>query len=528
MSKKGKRQTRSFIRAYQQKLNQGEIEDSSRILYDLIKTPFIENQNTLKGLSFINPDNLVSCTQQFLMMRVLDFEFIEQINLAFGRSNNEIKHPLPPLWRKRLEEKHAIKAKTFRNHLLWLQFLFYWFFIGYLSAYYEWFKNFFSAKNDQFKNHSYSFFYQLTKNNLPLKSSTNDYENNTIISWYAKRNDTSGNIFSNVILDKPLKINHHNVYGSNSLWPRIKGLWDIGGLLIWSVVFFVKGLVKFLQGNFVIPMMSREVMLAKLVQYTDRDHLPKRYLFHNSGFFFRPLWTYIAQNKGCQIILYYYSTSDLWLQTKEGDANRYNPYHIMTWPEYWIWNEHQLNFLNRFLTYDFKYKIVGPIWFSSTSTKSLKKLPEKGIAVFDIEPFRDSYQKKIWYPVDYYSYKLAKEFFQDLAEIANKNNINLFIKRKRFNKNAHKGYLKMLDNLSKQKNIYYIDPAIAAKTLIEHSLATITMSFSTTATIANLLNYPSVFYDPSEKTLQNDPAAHGVEIIHSKANLEKWILKHYK
>ena len=86
----------------------------------------------------------------------------------------------------------------------------------------------------------------------------------------------------------------------------------------------------------------------------------------------------------------------------------------------------------------------------------------------------------------------------------------------------------MLDDLSKQKYIYYIDPAIAAKTLIEHSLASITMSFSTTATIANLLNYPSVFYDPSAKTVQNDPAAHGIEIIHSKASLEKWILKHYK
>jgi len=524
MTKKRRDQKRAFIRAYQNKLKQGEIEDSSRILYDLIKTPFIEDQNILKGLPFINPDNLFSCTQQFLMMRVLDFEFIEQINLAFGRSNNEIKHPLPPLWRKRLEEKHAIKAKTFHNHLLWLQFLFYWFFIGYLSAYYEWFKNFFSAKNDQFKNHSYSFFYQLTKNNLPLKSSTNDYENNTIISWFAKRNDTSGNIFSNVILDKPLKINHHNVYGSNSPWPRIKEVWDIGGLLIWSVVFFFKGLVKFLQGNFVIPMMSREVMLAKCVQYTDRDRLPKRYLFHNSGFFFRPLWTYIAQNKGCQIILYYYSTSDLWLQTKEGDANRYNPYHIMTWPEYWIWNEYQLSFLNRFLTYDFKYKIVGPIWFSSTSIKSLKKLPKKGIAIFDIEPKRDSYEFKVYYPVNYYGYQLSKQFFLDLTYIAEKHNINLFIKRKRLNKLEHKGYEKLINIISNKSNIYLIDSGIAAKSLIEKSVSVITMPFSTPANIAHILGKPSVFYDPFNMTIPKDPAAHGLKIFTNKKELEAWII----
>ena len=83
----------------------------------------------------------------------------------------------------------------------------------------------------------------------------------------------------------------------------------------------------------------------------------------------------------------------------------------------------------------------------------------------------------------------------------------------------------MIDDLSKQKNIFYIDSSIAAKSLMEISTATITMSFSTTAIIANSLNYPSVFYDPSSKTLQNDPAAHGIKIIQNKEVLEKWMIK---
>ena len=87
MLKKKKRQKRAFIRAYQSKLKEDKIEDSSIILFDLINTPFINDQNELKGNSFILNENLYSCTQQFLMLRVLDFEFIEQINLAFGRSN---------------------------------------------------------------------------------------------------------------------------------------------------------------------------------------------------------------------------------------------------------------------------------------------------------------------------------------------------------------------------------------------------------------------------------------------------------
>lgn len=525
MLNKKKGQKRAFIRAYQNKLKEDKIEDSSIILFDLINTPFTNDQNELKGNSFILKESLYSCTQQFLMLRVLDFEFIEQINLAFGRPHKEIKHPLPLQWRKRLEEKHSIKALTFHNHLLWVKFLLYWFLVGHLSACYEWFKNILSFKNDQFKNQPYSYFHQLSKQNLPNEKNKGGYENNTIISWYAELSNRSENILTNVDIEQPIKINNKHVYGTKSPWPKLKSLNTFIRLIFWAVVFFFKSTIKLFQGQFIFPMMIREIMLAKLVHHLDSSRLPRRYFFHNSGFFFRPLWTYVAQNKGAQIILYYYSTSDLWLQTKKGDTNCYNPYHIMTWPEYWIWNEHQLNFLNRFLSYDFKYKIVGPIWFSSTSIESLKKLPKKGIAIFDIEPFRDSYQKKIWYPVDYYSFDLAKKFYGDLSEIASRNNINLFIKRKRFNENAHKGYLKLIDDLSKHKNIFHIDSSIAAKSLIEISSATITMSFSTTAIIANSLNYPSVFYDPTLKTVQNDPAAHGINIIQNKEVLEKWMIE---
>jgi len=174
---------------------------------------------------------------------------------------------------------------------------------------------------------------QLTKDNLPSEKNKGVYENNTIISWYAESSNRSENIFTNVDTDEPIKINNKHLYGTKSPWPRLKSLITLMRLVFWAVVFFFKSTIKLFQGQFVLPIMIREIMLAKLVYHLNSSHLPRRYFFHNSGFFFRPLWTYVAQNKGVQIILYYYSTSDLWLQTKKGDTNCYNPYHIMTWPD---------------------------------------------------------------------------------------------------------------------------------------------------------------------------------------------------
>ena len=522
-SKRIRSQKRQFIRSYNHLLKQGEEELTGKILYDLIDSLFVEKINSSPLLKFIKTQDLYSCSRQFLMTRVLDFEFIEQLTLALYHPQKEIKHPLPPMWRDRLEKCHGLRANTLTNRLLWLKFLVYWFSFGYLSAVFEWLKNSIALKNNSLKRKPYSYFIQLTKGNFPLLEKGIDDEN-TIISWFEKQNEKNESICSNVKLEKDFKLNKTTVFYSQSPWPRVHSLFELLSLASWALLFLFYGIYQLIRGNYISPMLTREIMLARLVNTTNAQELPKRYMFHNSGFFFRPLWTYIAERKGSRIILYYYSTSDLWIQTKKGDMNRYNPYQIMTWPEFWIWNEYQLDFLRSYLDYDFIYKIVGPMWFSSSSIACLNALPKRGVAIFDIEPKRDSYEYKVWNPVDYYCLSLSKSFFKDLSDIAKKHKVNLFIKRKRFNQLAHRGYLKFMNDLAKQAHIYIIDPDIAAKSLIEKSDGAITMPFSTPANIAKGLNKPSVFYDPIAKTIKGDPAAHGLEIISDKKNLEEWIL----
>ena len=526
-SKRIRSQKRQFIRSYNHLLKQGEEEVTGKILYDLIDSPFVEKINSSSLLRFIKTQDLYSCSRQFLMTRVLDFEFIEQLTLALYHPQKEIKHPLPPMWRDCLEKFHGVRANTLTNRLLWLKFLIYWFSVGYLSAVYEWLKNCTAFKNNSFKKKPYNFFIQLTKENMPLLEKGVDSEN-TIISWFVKHNENNESIFSNVKLENDFKVNETSVFFSKSPWPRVHSPLALLSLVGWCLLYYFFGIYQLIRGNYIFPMLTREIMLARLVKATNAKELPKRYMFHNSGFFFRPLWTYLAERKGSKIIHYYYSTSDLWIQTKKGDMNRYNPYQIMTWPTYWVWDQYQLSFLKKYLDYPFDFKIVGPTWFSSSSLSSLTKLPKKGIAIFDIEPFRDSYQYKIWYPVNFYGYTLSKQFFNDLNEIALKHKIHLFIKRKRNNKNSHKGYLKLLREFSKSPYMHYIEPNIAAKSLIEISHATITMPFSTPANIAFHLGKPTVYYDPIRKTVDNDPAARGIAIIRNKSELENWILNIYK
>jgi len=129
-SKRIRSQKRQFIRSYNHLLRQGEEEVTGKILYDLIDSPFVEKINSSPLLKFIKTQDLYSCSRQFLMMRVLDFEFIEQLTLALYHPQKEIKHPLPPVWRERLEKYHGLRANTLTNRLLWLKFLVYWFSLG--------------------------------------------------------------------------------------------------------------------------------------------------------------------------------------------------------------------------------------------------------------------------------------------------------------------------------------------------------------------------------------------------------------
>ncbi len=68
-----------------------------------------------------------------------------------------------------------------------------------------------------------------------------------------------------------------------------------------------------------------------------------------------------------------------------------------------------------------------------------------------------------------------------------------------------------------------VAPESAAVDVIDASIATISIPFTSTAFIARSLGKPSVYYDSSGLLDRSDEAAHGIPILQSKEELSLWL-----
>jgi polysaccharide biosynthesis PFTS motif protein len=64
--------------------------------------------------------------------------------------------------------------------------------------------------------------------------------------------------------------------------------------------------------------------------------------------------------------------------------------------------------------------------------------------------------------------------------------------------------------------------------IINNSSMVISMPFTSTALIAQELGKPTIFYDPSSRLFKDDPAAHGIQVISSVVDLEKWVVSNLR
>jgi polysaccharide biosynthesis PFTS motif protein len=94
--------------------------------------------------------------------------------------------------------------------------------------------------------------------------------------------------------------------------------------------------------------------------------LAVEYLFHNSGWIYRPLWTYDAEKFGSKIIFYFYSTNCESFKVSDKDQAIPYGWMAMSWPCYLVWDVWQSDFIKRAIGDEAKIIIVGSIWFTSS------------------------------------------------------------------------------------------------------------------------------------------------------------------
>jgi len=501
---------RIISRGYKQIRSEGRL-DLLLQLKDVLTKTKLDDIGSLKRVICDDDFDIELSVRQYLTTRMLGLSFNKSILYSLG-SGRPLSHPLPKKWRVVLTE-NGISVNNFGCALLW-----------HMHSFLSWGKG--ALKGllsiySLFKKHpnlgKYVYFDSLADNNI-----SNDPNRHNILNWYLQwknRNTKINSICHSVDDTLDFQLGEINVIRTDGL-PRLKRL-----QLLKYVVFSTYAVIYSFACLFFKPsygFLMKDVLKLKRVNLANDADLARDYLFHNSSAFFRPLWTYLAEAKGSRILLYHYSTNDAVFKTKDGYPLQ-DSWHLMSWSHHLVWNESQADFIKGLCQNSMVTEEVGPIWFSS-SDKSANIL-ENSIAVFDVTPVNTSFYITLGAACEFYVPRVANQFLNDIQTVLAESNCIMAHKMKRNNIHAHKKYIHNIKTLKAGGGYQQIDPDFDALQIIQKSMATISMPFTSTALIAKHEGKPSIYYDPSGNTQKDDRAAHGIQVINNLYELEEWVKK---
>jgi polysaccharide biosynthesis PFTS motif protein len=462
--------------------------------------------------------------RQFLIVKLVGFRFGRAIFYMYGRRSKALTYPLPPIWLN-IAKQEGVNVRFVISIFLLNLLCLYMLFKGVIDIVKSIMQGIEALKEGRGVNLGrFVYFDDLSAVNLPSPKNVTSIPG--IISWYQRWNE---GVQNNDFICHTVKNQAEYHLGGPCLkyvpsQPSPPNtIFSLLRYIRWSVMAIFISFVDLLRGRWWHALMLSEASKMALVRDA-KVEIAQDYLFHNSGYGYRPLWTYEAENKGSRIILYFYSTNcELFKSDKVSEKRAYWGYKKMSWPFYLVWDEFQADFISRVVDGKKSIHIVGQINFNE-SILLLPNLPKNSIAVFDVQPLRDSFYNTFDIEFDYYVPKISRMFLLDIYEILSKHNLVLVLKRKRdINNILHPHYKRLIEELKKMPFFIEADTKTAPQELIANCKATISMPFTSTGVISHLSHKPSVFYDPTGNLYKNDPAGHGIQLLQGKSEIVDWL-----
>ena len=433
---------------------------------------------------------------------------------------------LPTLYRKIINKNYNYNVSPLSSLLLWPLFcLLHWFYANYLMS-----KIFFkSLRNlNKKKQHSDLYFFQILDSNTPHtvnhETARNSYD---LISWFEKFY-TKQNIIVNKIehdnvlipgkLTKTLNINY-----SDHPYFFIKNISSAFKFLLVSFFLSFSSFVLLLTGRWSAAFLLSEIFKAMAFLDTNKSKNSKRFLFHYSETFYRPIWTYFSNLKNAETILYFYSTYDAPTDYINKNIDRSYEFANISWNKILVWDEHQKNILSPFVDKNCELIVVGPIWFRDKSFV-FKKNSFK-LLIFDMEVQRSSLHFG-WGEISEYNNhnkKLSYLFLNDIYNLFKNNDIEIILKRKRqIGDKVQTSYKNLILKLKKDSKFTVIDEDVSPQYLMENVNVVITTPFTSANLYYSKNNLQNIYYDPIGYVNTNDPATRHIPLISGVNELEKW------
>lgn len=463
--------------------------------------------------------------RQYLLIRLGGIDLNRALLIALGTKGGQVVFPLPKEWRKILTQ-HGFKVANFWSALLWQFYVCALLLYGVAIIGKIAFTEIASAKKGDFCKKSYAYFVGLAAGNLPKR--IDGRQSYDIISWYmqkyAKKLQVEV-IKHSVNNSSPIVIDNVSVLPESSPLPELRGWGAIFKYVFWGLRAFVVALLDYSRGRWWHALLLNQAALSGQARLLPVDYLAKEYWFHNSGWIYRPLWTYDVEQAGSEIIFYFYSTNCEGFKTSPAEVPIPYGWKAANWSRYLVWDQWQADFIRKSVGPQAPVEVVGPIWFSS-SMQDFDDIPENIVSVFDVQPMRNSFYCSLGLDIEYYIPSVANRFLEDIYMLLSNSHLKMALKRKRdVGRFSHPHYRNTIKNLETLSNFVMVNPDMAAWELIKKSKAVISMPYTSTALIGRELGKPSVYYDPTGMLRKDDSAAHGILILNGQEELKAWVRK---
>lgn len=470
-------------------------------------------------------DDAELAIRQYLLVRVAIYRLNSAVLQALGKSGTGVVHYFPPDWRT-ITRQHGFEVFGFLSGIAWYGFVVIRFGKGLIN-----FAQIVCLSSMQILRGSlnsrgrFVFFDAMAANNLPQPGT--DGRSHDIFNWYEKwagRVPEVDQLCHGISGAGPNLANKIPVLGMGRPVPPLASTASLGRFFAWGVMATGLALLDLLRGRWWHALMLGDAATAALVRMQAQDKLGQEYLYTQSRSCDRPLYTYELAQRGVRVTFYFYSTNSEPPKRLSEHQTQLVIWQAMNWPRYLVWNKYQTEFVRRMVGDTAAVSIVGPIWFS-TSAIEPPVLPDKTIAVFDVQPVRMSFYRLMAQEVDYYVPSICNQFLSDCVHSIRANGASMAFKRKRQlnSKYHHPQYVRFVERMSRWDSVVTIDPDTSAYKVIGKCSAVISMPFTSTAHIARELGKPTCFYDPTGIIQRDDRAAHGIPIIIGLDELRGWL-----
>ena len=510
-----KYQIKSIMRGYRVLKNNNKLyllNDLKRILAN------IKEIRNIDGFGYIF--QTISIKQYIFQKIIYATAFNRAILYSFG-SGDGLLFPIPSLWQNKIIE-YGVSVNKIGSSILWGYLVVKYWMRG-VYVYLREIKKNTLSKKDLYSKSGYSSFYGLSKNNFPVKDAHESYDT---ISWYLKYNKNTAvkTILHNIHDISDYISNGVNIVYCKDEIPKIRSRYLAIKFIFIGLFFIVSAFIKMLVGKWQVSLMLGEIIKALQMQYVDETDLAEEYLFSNSEWIYRPLWTHVAEERGAKVQFYFYSTNTEPFKNKDGYPLQTNNWDLLTWSNYLVWDRYQRDFIGREVKYKSKIEIVGPIW-GADCDKNIDDNIAGRVAVFDVSPRRNSIYQYLALQNEYYVPDVVCRFINDISEAIKHSSNSMVLKQKRESGDLHKQYVNQINQLNDDNKIILVDPCISAIRLIDVCQAVISLPFTSTAVLGKEAGKPSVYYDPTQRVQKDDRAAHGITVISGKSELQQWISK---